>query len=47
MRIVKVQKRPTDILVGVPVEAHHIFQDADYAKCITDEIGVHYIPIKA
>lgn len=41
-KIVKLQRRSSDIVVSIPVEAHQELKDIDYMQCMIDENGIHY-----
>lgn len=41
-KIIKLQKRHSDIVVSIPVEAHKELRDIDYMQCHIDEDGIHY-----
>lgn len=41
-KIVKLQRRSSDIVVSIPVEAHKELKDIDYLQCHIDEDGIHY-----
>lgn len=41
-KVVRLQKRPTDYVVSIPIEAHHELENIDYMQCNVDETGIHY-----
>lgn len=45
-KIVKLQKRHSDIVVSIPVEAHQELADIDYLQCHVDETGIHYKKVR-
>lgn len=42
LKIVKVQKRQKDIVLGVPAEMQHVVENTEYMKCTEIENGILY-----
>lgn len=46
MKIVKVQRRVFDTVIGIPAEMKEIHEGIEYMTCTVDEMGIHYMPIE-
>lgn len=45
-KIVKLQRRSSDIVISIPVEAHKELRDIDYLQCNIDDNGIHYTKVR-
>ena len=45
-KVVRLQKRHSDIVVSIPAMAHTELKDVEYMKCHIDENGIHYIKLE-
>lgn len=45
-KIVRLQRRRSDFVVSIPVEAHQELKDIDYMQCTFDENGIHYTKLE-
>jgi len=47
MDIIKIQRRATDTVIGIPATVKKNFETAEYLICTADEHGLHYTPVEA
>lgn len=45
-KVVKVQKGPSHMAVGIPASMVEAIDGADYMQCSIDENGLHYTPVR-
>ena len=41
-KVVKLQRRSSDIVVSIPAMAHRELKDVEYMQCMINENGIHY-----